>query len=56
MSLNLSASVVAASSEDEVEEPEVEDAHLLAVAVRRAGTEDTDTNASTSADPSESGP
>ena len=56
MSLTLSASVVAASSEDEAEEPDIEDGLLVAVTVRRAGTEETDTSASTGAEPSESGP
>ena len=56
MSLTLSASVVAASSEDEAEEPDIEDALLVAVAMRRAGTEETETSASTGAEPSESGP
>ena len=56
MSLTLSAPVMAASSEDEVEELDVEETLLLAAAVRRAGTEDTDTSTSTVADPSESGP
>lgn len=56
MSLTLSASVVAASSEDEAEEPDIEDALLVAIAMRRAGTEETDTSASTGAEPSESGP
>lgn len=55
ISLTLSASVVPASSEDEVESPDVEDAFLPAVAMRRAGTEDTETSASTGTDPSESG-
>jgi hypothetical protein len=50
MSLTLSASVVPASPEDEVEEPDVEDVFLPAVAMRRAGTEDTETSASTGAD------
>ncbi len=56
MSLTLSTSVAAASSEDEAEELDIEDARLLAAAMRRAGTEDTDTSASTGVEPSESGP
>ena len=50
MSLTLPAPVMVASSEDEVEELDVEGTLLLAVAGRRAGIEDTDTNASTGAD------
>lgn len=56
MSLTLSTSVVAAGSEDEAEEPDIEDTLLLAVAMRRAGTEETDTSAGTGVEPSESGP
>lgn len=56
MSLTLSTSVVAAGSEDEAEEPDIEDTVLLAVAMRRAGTEETDTSAGTGVEPSESGP
>ena len=54
MCLTLSAPAVAASSEDEVEGLDIEEA-LLAVALRRAGTEDTDTSASAGADAAESG-
>jgi len=55
MSLTLSAPVVAASSEEEAEGAGVEEALLLVVAGRRAGTEDTDTSAGIGADPAESG-
>ena len=55
MSLTLSAPVVAASSDDEADGPDVEEALSIVVAGRRAGTEDTDTSAGIDADPTESG-
>ena len=55
MSLILSAPVVAASSEHEAEEQDVEEALSLVVAGRRAGTEDTDASAGIDPDPAESG-